>query len=66
MRGNSALETHVGKPQGCDSLSAFTTRNPHPITETCFGGPVTTQDSIGGVKSEFGSDGKESGLIGEV
>ena len=60
MRGNGALETHIGKFQGCDSLPSFTTRNPKPITETCLSGPVTTQDSIGRVESEFGLDGKES------
>jgi hypothetical protein len=59
MRGYGALEIHEGKIKGCDSLPGFTTRHPNPITEACVGGPISTQDGIGGVKSEFGSDGKE-------
>ena len=59
MRGNGALETLGGKMKGCDSLPGFTTRDPKPITEAYVGGPITTQDGIGGVESEFGSDGKQ-------
>ena len=61
MRGDCAMETHVGKVQGCDSLSASAARNPKPFTKVCCYGPVTTsKDSIVWTKSDLRFEGNES------
>ena len=44
MRGNGAMETHVGKVQGFNSLSVPAARDPNPLIEVCCYGPVTTSE----------------------
>ena len=61
MRGNGAVKIHIGKVQGCDSLSASAARDPKPLTEVCCCGPVTNrEDSIIWIKTDFGFEGNES------
>ena len=61
MRGDGAMETHVGKVQGCDSLSASAARDPEPVTEACCCGPVTSrEDGIIWTKSDSRFEGNES------
>ena len=61
MRGNGAMETHVGKVQDRDSLSASAARDPKPLTEVCCCGPVTTnKDRIVWAKSDLRFEGNES------
>ena len=62
MRGNGALETHVGKVQGCDSLSASAARDPKPLTEvSCFGPVTSREDGIVWAKTnDFSFEGNES------
>ena len=61
MRGNGAMETHVGKVQGCNSLSASAARDPKPLTEVCCCGPVTpSKDRIVWAKSDLRFEGNES------
>ena len=61
MRGNGAMEIHVGKVQGRDSLSAWAARDPKLITEVCCCGPVTTsKDRIVLAKSDLRFEGNES------
>ena len=68
MRGNGAVETHVGKVQGGDSLSASTARDPKPLTEVCCCWPVTSssEGSIVWSKSDFRFEGNKSWLISKV
>ena len=61
MRGNGAMETHVGKVQGCDSLFVSAAIDPKPLTEVCCCGPVTTsKDRIVWSKSDLRFEGNES------
>ena len=61
MRGNGAMETHVGKVRGCNSLSASAARDPKPLTEICCCGPVTTSEDCNvWAKSDLRFEGNES------
>ena len=60
MRGDGAMETHVGKVQDRDSLSASAARDPKPVTEVSCCGPVTSrEDCIIWKKTDFGFEGNE-------
>ena len=61
MRGNGAMETHVGKVQGCHSLSASAAGDPKPLTKVCCCGPVTScKASIVWTKTDIRFEGNES------